>query len=248
MGAVLRWACAAGLVVAVPSDVAADGGTGSVARPLDDVANEYRIAGNALVAAHEYRDAIGAYEKGYARDPWPLFLYNIGLARRSNGDCRGALESFRQFLDAARDTSPAYREAAEVQVGHAHEHTAELEQVCPRAPIEHRYKIPPYRRPFVLGGVSAGIVAGAVGGVLFWSSHRSSSRAQVAAANGTLAEFAAAVDDAHRQRRWGTGLVGLSAGLIVTTLAVHWLYPRWASELRVDPAGEVVGASLTGRF
>lgn len=246
MGTLLRGVLCSAMLAVMPGVAHSD--DGALARPTDPIADQYRIAGNALVGAHEYDAAIDVYRKGYARDRWPLFHYNIGLAQRANGDCRGALESFHRFLEAASSAATAYRDAVEVQVPNARDHIAELEKVCPRPPQEHRYKLPAYRRPFVLAGVSVGIAAGAVGGVLLWYADRSTDRARDAARGGTLEQFDDAIADARSQRNWGTGLVGLGAGFVVSTFLAHWLSPRWMSELRLDTGGEHIGASIGGAF
>src|SRR5580693_5254089 len=59
-------------------------------------------------AVGHYPEAIASFQRGYEMEPRPEFLYALAQAQRMNGDCRGAVASYRAFLR----TSPAERAAA----------------------------------------------------------------------------------------------------------------------------------------
>jgi tetratricopeptide (TPR) repeat protein len=46
----------------------------------------------------EYEQAIDALKQGYQLDPQPAFLYTLGQAERSRGNCARAIEAYRSFL------------------------------------------------------------------------------------------------------------------------------------------------------
>ena len=219
-------------------------------RPHDDTAEAHRLAGNAYIAAHDYGAAVTFYRNGYARDPWPLFLYNIGLAERANGDCRAAIVSFREFATAvaSREPTDPYRIAGELQLTHAHEHVTELEAVCSKATVEQRYKLSLFRRPVLLGGISASVLALVAGGVFFAYAYQAEHQAQAAAVAGTLGQFEADADSEKSRRQWGVILTSAGAAGVITTLAVHWLSPRWTTVLKIDTNSEHAALSLAGRF
>lgn len=59
-------------------------------------------------AVGHYPEAIASFQRGYELEPRPEFLYALAQAQRMNGDCRGAVISYRAFLR----TSPTERAAA----------------------------------------------------------------------------------------------------------------------------------------
>jgi len=58
-------------------------------------------------AVGRYEEAIASFRRGYELSPRPEFLYALAQAQRMNGDCRGAVASYRSFLR----TAPAERAA-----------------------------------------------------------------------------------------------------------------------------------------
>ncbi len=59
-------------------------------------------------AVGHYPEAIASFQRGYELEPRAEFLYALAQAQRMNGDCRGAVASYRAFLR----TSPGERAAA----------------------------------------------------------------------------------------------------------------------------------------
>jgi tetratricopeptide (TPR) repeat protein len=59
-------------------------------------------------AVGHYPEAIASFQRGYELEPRPEFLYALAQAQRMNGDCRGAVISYRAFLR----TAPTERAAA----------------------------------------------------------------------------------------------------------------------------------------
>ena len=57
----------------------------------------------------EYAAAIESFDKGYAIDPQPIFLYDKAQALRLSGDCAGAIESYDDFLAADPPANEAAR-------------------------------------------------------------------------------------------------------------------------------------------
>src|SRR5204863_3154893 len=76
-------------------------------RPIEPAAKVQFDRGSERFGAHDYAAAIAAFDAGYAIDPHPDFLYAKAQAQRLGGDCRGALGTYRAFLE----TSPAAEEA-----------------------------------------------------------------------------------------------------------------------------------------
>ena len=61
--------------------------------------------GNKHLERQQYDQALAAYQAGYDVIPEPIFLYNIGQAKRLAGDCAGAVEAYQRFL-ATRPEPP----------------------------------------------------------------------------------------------------------------------------------------------
>src|SRR5262249_30615807 len=60
-----------------------------------ELAARHLELGNLLLFGKHYAEAIAEYRAGYALDPRPIFLYNIGQAQRLAGDCKAAAEAYR---------------------------------------------------------------------------------------------------------------------------------------------------------
>jgi tetratricopeptide (TPR) repeat protein len=78
------------------------------AAPPANGANDLLERGLRSYAVGRYDEAIASFRRGYELSPRPEFLYALAQAQRMNGDCRGAVASYRAFLR----TSPAERAAA----------------------------------------------------------------------------------------------------------------------------------------
>jgi tetratricopeptide (TPR) repeat protein len=85
--------------------------TRSVAQ--SDAARVRAEAGRRLYELGRYVDAIREFESGYALDPRPGFLVNIGQAYRQLGDLEDARDYYRRFLaEAPPDEPPARTDRA----------------------------------------------------------------------------------------------------------------------------------------
>jgi len=82
--------------------------------------------GLALYNEGRFAAARVEFEAGYQLQPLPLFLFNAAQAARRDGDARGALALYRQFV--AADPQSAERAEAEA-------HIAELSGKVPEPPV-----------------------------------------------------------------------------------------------------------------
>jgi tetratricopeptide (TPR) repeat protein len=64
--------------------------------------------------AEDYDTALAAFREAYDRTSRPVLLYNIGMCYRAMVDAPNALEAFRKYVEAGRETEPAER-IAEVE-------------------------------------------------------------------------------------------------------------------------------------
>lgn len=101
----ITWALAACL--ALGPAPAADDRSG----PLDPQARALLDEGASAYARGDFTGAIAAFERGYAIDPDPVFLYAWAQAARYAGDCVTALDLYDRFL--ASDPPESQRTAAE---------------------------------------------------------------------------------------------------------------------------------------
>jgi tetratricopeptide (TPR) repeat protein len=77
----------------------ADAALAKPASKLPPVEAEWLARGNRHLERREYQDAIAAYQAGYAVAYRPVFLFNIGQAKRFAGDCQGAVAAYRSFIE-----------------------------------------------------------------------------------------------------------------------------------------------------
>jgi tetratricopeptide (TPR) repeat protein len=78
---------------------------------LDPEARTLLDEGASAYARGDFTGAIAAFERGYAIDPAPVFLYAWAQAARYAGDCVTALDLYDRFL--ATDPPASQRSAAE---------------------------------------------------------------------------------------------------------------------------------------
>jgi tetratricopeptide (TPR) repeat protein len=69
------------------------------AQPNTDAKSHYQN-GKALAASGRYVEAYREFEAGYAKDPRPAFLFNMGEAARGMGDVAKARAAYEKFLVA----------------------------------------------------------------------------------------------------------------------------------------------------
>jgi len=75
---------------------------------LDRKAAAHLLRGLEHYRNQEYNAAADEFQLGYAIDPSPDFLFAMAQARRRQGDCAAAVQSYRAFLK----TGPSARQAA----------------------------------------------------------------------------------------------------------------------------------------
>src|SRR5258708_28070188 len=79
----------------------------SAPQPLTPEARARLDAGLRDFQNHAYDAAIAEFREGYRLQPHPDFLYALAQAERMSGDCAGAVQAYRQFLQ----TDPPANEA-----------------------------------------------------------------------------------------------------------------------------------------
>ncbi|HEX5062714.1 MAG TPA: hypothetical protein VFV99_25250 [Kofleriaceae bacterium] len=89
--------------------VAGATGTAIADRKLSDAANAELERGEASFRAKDYAAAIKAFDAGYAIDPQPIFLYDKAQAQRLAGDCKSAIDTYKQFLATEPPANEATR-------------------------------------------------------------------------------------------------------------------------------------------
>lgn len=221
---------------------------GGDARDAYARAEAHRARGKALYETQRFEDAIVEFAAGYEAAPWPVFLFNIGQARRQLGDCR-AVFSFRRFLAEIdqRDPEDPARVVAEPGISVARRNLAALEPTCvtamklPTAPRPRRWYERRAVRLAMLGGVA---VAGLGGGALLFGEER----AQRAHQGTSLSEVDRDVSLARRWRIAGGALLGLGAALTLGSYLHHRIHPSLVDEITIEVGGRAAIASLTGRF
>src|SRR5262245_48236979 len=141
-------------------------------------AREYYERGQALYEQGRYREAIEELERAYTLDPGgTILLYNIGLIYEKLGEIDQALDHYRRYLrhelpadERARVEGMVHRlEGARTQLGH--EDVSEPAPPPPSSPPPPPPSAREYGRADALffvaaGGAAAGVIAGAVLGVL----------------------------------------------------------------------------------
>ena len=69
----------------------------------------YNLRGEILLEQKHLKEAIGMFDKARAADrKWLRPLYNLGRARRLNGDFDGAIEAFKEVIDHNNHHAQAY--------------------------------------------------------------------------------------------------------------------------------------------
>jgi hypothetical protein len=221
---------AAAAVVVVATTVAS-----ADPKPMTDAARRELERGLSLFTAREYDRAIATFDAGFAIEPHPDFLYAKGQAQRMNGDCEGAVASYRGFLAS----SPPEEEAKLTRFNLAR-CEAELARTR-RAPLPERpvpvelAADPWYRDP--LGGVLAGggVIGVAVGVTFLVLADRSVDRANDA---DDLETYLIEADRADGRRLIGKVSLVLGGALVTAAIVRYATRPS-----KVELVG---GASTTG--
>ena len=80
--------------------------------------------GSRAFRAGEYEAAVRAFHEAYDRSRIPALLFNLAQAQRMNGDCAGALVSYRRYVELAPEAPNRIRTDARIR---------ELEAQCGQA-------------------------------------------------------------------------------------------------------------------
>jgi tetratricopeptide (TPR) repeat protein len=207
-----------------------------------------RARGKALYETQRFEEAIAAFAAGYEAAPWPVFLFNIGQARRALSDCR-AVFSFRRFLQEIERLAPddPARTAAAAGVPVAQRNLAALERSCATA-----MKLPTtargrrwYERRAVAATMAGGVVLAGLGGGALYFGERTARRAATAR---SLDEADDTMADASAWRLGGASLVTAGVALGLGAYVAHRLRPSFVDEVTVEVAGRAAIASIGGRF
>lgn len=207
-----------------------------------------RLRGKALYESQRFEDAIAAFTAGYDAAPWPVFLFNIGQARKQLGDCR-AVFSFRRFLrevERLAPTDPA-RTAAAAGVPVARRNLAALQGPCaaamklPARARQRRF----YERRGTLTAMLGGVAVAALGAGALALGEAAAQRAHRAT---SLEAADAALDDARLWRLGGAALGAIGLGVTLGSYLHHRAHPSWLEEITVEVSGRAAIASWGGRF
>lgn len=256
----LSVACAAGparqrprpsvaTAVAAPAPKLAPGALlGGDERDLYARAEAHRARGKALYETQHFEEAVTEFSRGYALVPWPVFLFNLGQARRQLGDCR-AVFAFRRFLSdiEARSPDDPARLAAEPGVPVARRNLEALAATCatamrlPTAPRPRRW----YERPTIAAAMAGGVVLAGLGGGALALGERRARQAHDA-------ESLSGVDDrVSSARTWrvlggALGVCGLA--LSAASYVHHRRHPSLLEEITIEVGDGGATAALRGRF
>lgn len=207
-----------------------------------------RARGKELYESQRFEEAIAAFAAGYDAAPWPVFVFNIGQARKQLGDCR-AVFSFRRFLremERLPPTDPAHT-AALAGVPVAHRNLAALQGPCAAA-----MKLPArtrprrwYERRDTLTAMTTGVALVALGAGALALGERAAQRAHRAT---SLDDAATEVDRANLWRLGGAALGTIGAGVTLGSYLYHRAHPSLLEEITVEVSGRAAIASWGGRF
>jgi hypothetical protein len=214
----------------------------------------------AAYAAHDYEASIELFRAAYAIDPQPMVLFAWAQAERLNGNCPGAIQLYRRFLearptgvqaDAARQplarcerslashTEPVAERVPDPPASASAPDPAPVPVPTP-APTPVVSSPPFYKDAHGTTHVATGAVAVAIGVGFLIAAGGSDS---AAAAAGTYDDFRALHDQAGTRRT--VGAVALAGGLgLATAGVVRWIVH--GSHTTREPA-VAVGVSDRGR-
>jgi tetratricopeptide (TPR) repeat protein len=181
-------------------------------------------------AVGHYPEAIASFQRGYEMQPRPEFLYALAQAQRMNGDCRGAVASYRAFLR----TTPPERAAAparqnltrcEELLASAPPPDTVAPEVVPRQPplsLQSPFAEKPLPPPPPWYRDRAGIALGAVGlafagaGAALWGVGEAGARSLADASKyGQFAEHGSSAGAYGNERLVGIVAVAVGGALVV---------------------------------
>lgn len=251
--------CAGAAVVVVALST-----TTTAASAQEDKARALFDEGLAHFQAREYEAAIEAFDRAFALDPRPEYLFAQAQAERLSGDCPSAIVLYRRFLELsppekhARAANEAI-DRCERALASRPEHGAPVEPEPPHdsdasaaPPALDLEPVPPQprepRAPWYhdpVGGalLGAGVIGLAVGGVYFAKSSSDASAARDAADYDSYIEL---MDRAESRRTIAWIGLGAGAGLAVAAGLRYWMFEPESVTVAPAAGGGVV--TVSGRF
>jgi len=225
------------------------------ADPAADAA-AHSAAGKKAFADGKYTEAIAEFRAANALQADPKLLYAIAQAQRMANDCAAAIISYEEFIKTKADDKLV--EYSEANITRCKE---QLAKEPPKDPIVAPKPIEPPPKPVVVepppprddraswtsdwvghGLVGGGVIAGAIG-IVLWTGGRSDAAAAADAEN--HADFIAAraaADGAVTKQRIGIGIAVTG----VAAIAVGIIHYRMAGnkEVRVGAAPAANGGAV----
>jgi tetratricopeptide (TPR) repeat protein len=128
MAAGLEILCAAALMLPIPLPTAAPG-----AREDPSSAEALYEAGRTAYRLGHFEDAIDKWNRAYAEDPLPSFLFNIALAYRQLYELTGSVEQLHQGKAVLEQFFAAAAEDPDVDIGPAERLRAQLDELLAAA-------------------------------------------------------------------------------------------------------------------
>lgn len=248
--------CAAVVVLALSSAASAQ----------EDEARALFDEGLAHFQAREYEAAIEAFDRAFALDPQPEYLFAQAQAERLSGDCPSAIVLYRRFLELSppekhasaaheaidrceralasrpEDGAPAEPEPPHDADASAAPPSLDLEPV-PSQPREPR--APWHHDPVGGALLGAGVIGLAVGGVYFAKSSSDASAARDAADYDSYIDL---MDRAESRRTIAWIGLGAGAGLAVAAGLRYWTFEPDSTTVTVTPTGDGAAVHVLGRF
>ncbi len=239
--------------------------------PADDP-EALSAAAVAAFRAKEYDNAISLFERAYAADPQPNYLFNIGRVHEEKGELAKAVEYYQRFVQSAgvdleaRENAVARLKVLRATLAELEEKKAPEDEPARKAttetqpretsPLDDRRRV--RDRKFRLAGYSllgvggVGMVIGAAfGGIALAKSRKASSTERVD-------EKLALRQEAKGPAAAGDGLLIAGGVLAATGLVLVLVTLRKSKSARADTVarrtfapmlgGDRVGLAWTGRF
>jgi tetratricopeptide (TPR) repeat protein len=226
-------------------------------------------AAKAAFAEERYDDAIAEFRAANALKPDPKIVYSIAQAQRLAGDCKGAIESYQEFLGTKPDAK--LKEYSEANIAQCKKELASnpppvveptptpvveptptpvLEPtptpVTPDPPPEGSR---PWYRDWVGNALVIGGVAGiAVGATFFVSGRNAASKVNDATDHQSFLAAKQAASSALTKQRIGLGAAAVGVGLVVGGVLHYKMSGKREVRVTAVPtdggAAVVVGGSL----
>ncbi len=214
-----------------------------------DSASDHFSRGATFAQQRDYESASREFEASYKFDPSKDALFAWAQAERLRGNCRRAIELYRQFLQGGGLTD-AQSEAAKLNVSRCERVVEEEDALAAKYAVANpsavAAPVPPSRRLSVLGWTLLGASAATFGsaGVFYYLAR---SDEQSATDSGSYEDYEPRIVRARNKMRIAAGLAG--AGVLLgggALLQYLWPLPGQANAW-ADPHGGG-GLLIAGRF